>query len=111
MLRGEIDPNETLVIDPKDGDIDFCVSVQMRRPPAKGRNSDKWKERRAALARETVVRYLPNLGSGAEVLVDDIRDHASMVTRERKPSARAGCGDEERVHVSCRRMRVMLDRV
>ena len=110
-LHGEIDPNETLIIDPKDGDIDFRVSVQIRRPPAKGRKSDKRKERRAALARESVVqvRYLPNLGTGAEVLVNDIRDHASRVTREKKPSARAGCGDEGYMYPVG--MRVMLDKV
>ena len=43
------------------------------------------------------------------MLVNDIRDHASRVTREKKPSARAGCGDEGYMYPVG--MRVMLDKV
>jgi hypothetical protein len=110
-LHGGIDPNETLIIDPKDGDIDVCVSIQILRGGAKGRVPERRDTKtRVGLARESIVhvRYLPNLGSGALKLLSDIRDHAGMVTRGKGQSARAGCGDRGSMHPVG--MRVMKDK-
>ena len=108
-LHRHMDPRETLIIDPKDGDLDIRVAIQIQRPDEKG--SKEKKGRGVALSRESVVhvRYLPNLGIGADKLVADIRDHASKVTKGKKQSARAGCGD--RGYMYPVGMRIMLDRV
>ncbi|KAI2509330.1 hypothetical protein MHU86_5083 [Fragilaria crotonensis] len=93
-LHRKIDPNETLIIDPEDGDIDIRVAIQIRRPPSKADAKDPTKHC-VALSRESVVlvRYLPHLGSGAEKLLSNIRDHASTVQGRNKHSARNGLGD------------------
>ncbi|KAI2501614.1 hypothetical protein MHU86_12812 [Fragilaria crotonensis] len=93
-LHRKIDPNETLIIDPEDGDIDIRVAIQIRRPPSKADAKDPTKHC-VALSRESVVlvRYLPHLGSGAEKLLSNIRDHASTVQGQNKHSARNGLGD------------------
>jgi hypothetical protein len=74
-----------LIIDPKEGDVDVIVSIQILRGGAKGHLPADDKKTHVGLARESVVqvRYLPSLGSGAVMLLCDIRDHASMVTRGR----------------------------
>jgi hypothetical protein len=84
FLHHRIDPKETLIIDPKDGDIDISVAIQVQCPDGKG--SEGKKGRGVALSRESVVsvRYLPYLGVGADKLVADIRNHASMVMKGRK---------------------------
>lgn len=94
-LHNNIDPNETLIIDPRDGDIDIRVAVQIKRPAGSERSGQNPKRHAVALARESVVhvRYLPSLGSGARKLLLDIRDHASTVQDGNKQSARSGLGD------------------
>jgi hypothetical protein len=89
-----------LIIDPKEGDVDVIVSIQILRGGAKGHLPADDKKTHVGLARESVVqvRYLPSLGSGAVMLLCDIRDHASMVTRGKGQSARAGCGDHGSMH-------------
>ena len=64
-LHRKIDPNETLIINPKDGDIDIRVAIQIRRPPSKADAQDPTKPR-VALSRESVVqvRYLPHWDEG-----------------------------------------------
>ena len=93
-LHNKIDPNETLIIDPKDGDINIRVAIEIKRPHAKGCAKNP-KKQGVALARESVVmvRYLPNLGCGAKKLLSDIQDHASTVQDQNKQSARSGLGD------------------
>jgi hypothetical protein len=81
-LHNKIDLNETLIIDPKDGDINIRVAIEIKRPHAKGCAINPKKQGVAlARARESVVmvRYLPNLGCGAKKLLSDIQDHASTV--------------------------------
>jgi hypothetical protein len=99
-----------LIIDPKESDTDVRLSIQIMRGGAKGHLAEDDKKTHVGLARESVVhvRYLPNLGSGALKLLSDIRDHASMVTKGKEQSARAGCGDRGSKHPVG--MRIMKDK-
>ena len=60
FLHRVIDPNESCVIHPCEGDVDVCVSVQVDRP---GSQSGKM-----SVSRDSVIqiRYLPTLGPAAD---------------------------------------------
>ena len=83
-LHCVIDPTTTLVIDPKDGDMDIRLTIQIKNADRKVGSGEK--KRRVALSRDSVVhiRYLPKLGSGAEKLVADVWKHASQYRHEGK---------------------------
>lgn len=101
-LHRHIDPIKTLVIDPKDGDVDLRIAIQVKRAGDErkldSRNGPK--RDRLALSRESVVqiRYLPNLGSGAPKLVSEVWEHASTATKWNRQSARRGLGDMGSMH-------------
>ena len=121
FLHRVIDPDETLVIDPKEGDVDIRVAVQVLSPSGKRKSRavaedsgrTRWRKRLpVSLSRESVVhvRYLPKLGVGAEKLLNDIRDHSRDVTADRKDvGVRVGLGDQGNMHPVG--TRIMLDKV
>ncbi len=103
-LHRSIDPKKTLVIDPMEGDLDLRIAIQVKRAGDDGKvdsgKGNPAKQSRLALSRESVVqiRYLLNLGIGAEKLVSDIWQHASTATRGNHQSARKGLGDCGSMH-------------
>jgi hypothetical protein len=120
FLHRVIDPDETMVIDPKEGDVDIRVAVQVLSPSGKRKlraaaeDSGRWGRKRlpVSLSRESVlhVRYLPKLGVGVEKLLNDIRDHSRDVTTDRKDvGVRVGLGDRGNMHPVG--TRIMLDKV
>ncbi|KAI2493370.1 hypothetical protein MHU86_21152 [Fragilaria crotonensis] len=101
-LHRRIDPMKTLVIDPKEGDVDLRIAIQVKRAGDEkkldSRNGPK--RDRLALSRESVVqiRYLLDLGSGAPKLVSEVWEHASTATKWNRQSARRGLGDMGSMH-------------
>ncbi|KAI2500697.1 hypothetical protein MHU86_13780 [Fragilaria crotonensis] len=84
FLHRVISIRESLVIDPSDGDVDVCVSVQVNHP---GSQTGKM-----SVSRDSVIqiRYLPTLGPAADKMLGDIRKHAQTVRSRNQNSARAG---------------------
>ncbi|KAI2501506.1 hypothetical protein MHU86_12951 [Fragilaria crotonensis] len=92
FLHRVISIRESLVIDPSDGDVDVCVSVQVNHP---GSQTGKM-----SVSRDSVIqiRYLPTLGPAADKMLGDIRKHAQTVRSRNQNSARAGKGDLGSMH-------------
>jgi hypothetical protein len=92
FLHRVIDPNKSCVIDPCEGDVDVCDSVQVNRPGSQSR--------KMSVSRGSVIQiwYLPTLGPVADLMLDDIKRHAQTVRSRNKHSARAGKGDLGSMH-------------